>query len=101
MFEDGGLYERSFETPAGWIDVLAEIVIEGNRLELHDIAVYPRGSSRVEVSAAEMLRWARVALTEIARAGFAEVRVTGTRLSGASPGRRVDLVIRLPREQQL
>jgi hypothetical protein len=44
-FEDGALYERSFETPEGWVDLLAEI----------------------------------------ADAGFAEVRVTGTRLSGTGP----------------
>jgi hypothetical protein len=95
MFEHGGLYERSFETPAGWIDVLAEIVVAGERLELRDIAVYPRSAERLSVSSADLLRWARIALNEIHQAGFTEVRVTATRLSGASPGRRVDLVIPL------
>lgn len=99
-FEDGALYERAVETPAGWIDVLAEIVVLGDRLELRDIAVYPRSATPLEVSVSELLQWARLALDEIAAAGFEEVRVTGTRLSGARPGRRVDVVIRLPREQQ-
>jgi hypothetical protein len=98
-FEDGALYERSFETPEGWIDVLAEIAITGSRLELHDMAVYPRSLSRLDVSAPEVLRWARLALEEIAEAGFAEIRVTATRLSGAGPGRRVDLVIPLQTEE--
>ena len=99
MFVDGALYERSFETPSGWIDVVAEIGVVGRRLELRDVAVYPRGPGRLDVSPAELLGWARVALDEIEQAGFEEVRVTATRLSGANPGRRVDLVIRLPREQ--
>ena len=99
-FDDGGLYERSFETSAGWIDVLAELRISGRRLELRDVAVYPRGATRLAVSNAELLRWARQALDEIAAAGFDEVHVTGTRLSGSSRGRRVDLVIRLQKEQK-
>ena len=100
-FDDGSLYERSFETAAGWIDVLAEISVSGTLLELRDIAIYPRGAVRLEVSTAELLRWARLAFAEIGDAGFQELRVTGTRLSGVSPGRSVDLVIRLPRGQQL
>jgi hypothetical protein len=99
-FDDGSLYERSFETPAGWVDVLAEVSVIGHRLELRDIAVYPRGAEHLEVAPAELLRWAHFLLTEVIEAGFQELRVTGTRLTGARPGRRVDLVIRLPRGQQ-
>jgi hypothetical protein len=98
-FEDGALYERSFETTAGRIDVLAEIVVLGPRIELRDIAVYPSESGRLKVRPSELLAWARVALAELAAAGLDEVHVTGTRLSGAGPGRRVDLVIRLREEQ--
>lgn len=98
-FDDGGLYEYSFETSEGWVDVLAEIVVAGTTLELRDIAIYPRSATRLDVSPAELLRAARSALDEMSAAGFLELRVTGTRLSGASPGRRVDLNIRLRSEQ--
>lgn len=98
-FADGELYERSFETPAGTIDVLAEIVVTGRRIELRDIAVYPRGSVRLTVPPGELLAWARLALSELADAGFDELRVTGARLSGAGPGRRLDLTFRLRREE--
>ena len=91
-FADGELYERSFDTPAGQIDVLAEIVVTGSTVELRDVVVYPR-------DAGELLGWARLAVAEIADEGFAELRVTGTRLTGASPGRRLDLTIRLRREE--
>jgi hypothetical protein len=98
-FADGELYERSFDTPAGQIDVLAEIVITGLTIELRDIVVYPSGAVRLTVSPGELLGWARLALAEIADEGFAELRVTGTRLTGASPGRRLDLTIRLRKEE--
>ena len=98
-FVDGELYERSFDTPASRIDVLAEIVIDGSTIELRDIAVYPRGAQRLAVAPGELLAWARLALAEMADAGFEQLRVTGTRLTGASPGRRVDLTIRLRKEE--
>jgi hypothetical protein len=98
-FTDGELYERSFDTPAGQIDVLAEIVITGLTIELRDIVVYPSGAVRLTVSPGELLGWARLAVAEIADEGFAELRVTGTRLAGASPGRRLDLTIRLRKEE--
>lgn len=98
-FVHGELYERSFETAGSTIDVLAEIAVVGTRLELHDIAVYPRSVGRSTVSPAELVSWARFALDEFRDAGFDEVRVTGTRLSGATPGRRVDLVIRLRKDR--
>ena len=98
-FIDGDLYERSFETPAGRVDVLAEIVLRESQIELRDIAVYPRRGIRFTISPSQLLGWARLAMIEIADAGFDELLVTGTRLSGARPGRRVNLVIRLRREQ--
>ena len=98
-FVDGDLYERSFETPAGTIDVLAEIVVTGRRIDLRDIAVYPRSSIRLTVPPSELLGWARLALSELADAGFDELRVTGTRLTGVRPGRRLDLTFRLRKEE--
>ncbi|MFP5489210.1 MAG: hypothetical protein ACLGHQ_12995 [Acidimicrobiia bacterium] len=94
-FVDGDLYERSFETPAGTIDILAEIAVTGRRIELRDIAVYPSDSVRLIVPPGELFAWARLALSELADAGLDELRVTGTRLTGARPGRRLDLTFRL------
>lgn len=93
------LYERSFETPAGRVDVLAEIVVNGSRIELRDIAVYPHDVKRLTIAPEELLGWVRLAIEEFINAGFTELRVTGTRLSGIRRGRRVDVVIRLRREQ--
>ena len=87
-FVDGNLWERSFDTTDGVVDVLAEVVVDGRRVELRDMAVYPRAKGRMTVP-----------LAEVGAAGFEELRITGIRMSGAAPGRRVDLTIRLKKDQ--
>jgi hypothetical protein len=97
-FFAGELFERSYETAAGVVEVLAEIMVDGRRLELHDIAIYPRGSAQIEVPVDTLMTWLRELAAEVHGAGFDELRITGTRLSGARTGRRVDLTIRLHEE---
>jgi hypothetical protein len=94
-FVDGDLWERSFETTSGVVDVLAEVVVDGSRVELRDVAVYPRAQPRLSVPVAEVAHWLKAVAAEAREAGFDELRFTGTRMSGATPGRRVDVTIRL------
>ena len=98
-FVDGDLWERSFDTADGVVDVLAEVVVDGRRVELRDMAVYPRARGRMTVPLAEVVRWLRSTAAEAGAAGFDELRITGIRMSGAAPGRRVDLTIRLKKDQ--
>ena len=98
MFIHGELYERAFETRAGVVELLAEVVIDGSTLELRDLAVYPTASQRLHVSPAELLGAARQALQDAREQGFEVVKITATRLTGARPGRRVTLEIRLTKE---
>ena len=98
-FVDGDLWERSFETANGVVDVLAEVVLDGRRVELRDMAVYPRAQPRLSVPVTEVARWLRAVAAEAREAGFDELRITGIRMSGATPGRRVDLTIRLEKDQ--
>jgi hypothetical protein len=97
-FVDGDLWERSFETANGVVDVLAEVVVDGRRVELRNLAVYPRGHPRLSVPVAEVARWLKAVAAEARQAGFDELRLTGVRMSGATPGRRVDLTIRLEKD---
>lgn len=98
-FVSGELFERSYETPGSFVDVLAEIEVDGTRLELRDHAVYSRAVGRLEVRVESLVAWLRDLLEEAAADGFDELRITGTRLSGARPGRRVDLTIELRGER--
>ena len=99
-FVSGDLFERSYETPDGAIvDVLAEIVVGGTRLELRDISIYPRRAGRLDLPVGRLVRWLRDLENEARAVGFDELRITGTRLSGRRPGRRVDVTIRLRGER--
>jgi hypothetical protein len=81
------------------IDVLAEVAVEGARLELRDLAIYPRHAGRLDVPVDRLVGWLRDLGNEARAAGFDELRITATRLSGTRPGRRVDLTIQLRGEQ--
>jgi hypothetical protein len=94
-FRHGELFERSFHTVGGVVEVLAEVAVDGHRLELRDIAIYPRGVDRVAVAPTTLLGWTRELADEARREGFREIRLTATRLSGRRRGRRVDLTILL------
>lgn len=67
--------------------------------DLRVLPVFPVGVERADVGLSPLVRAARSELFPVLRAaGFSQLRVTATRLSGASPGRIVDLTIDLERQ---
>lgn len=65
-------------------------------LHLRDIAVFPCGTGKASVGAAALMRALRRELIPQIRAeGFRRLRITGTRVSGARPGRTLDISIDL------
>lgn len=94
--EPGGLFEQRFEVEGSVIELLAEVEIAGGTLHLRDIAIFPVGAERARIGPAALLRvLRRELLPEVRSYGFRTLRITGTRLSGAGPGRKVDLTIDL------
>jgi hypothetical protein len=94
--EAGGLFERRFEVEGSVIELLAEVELAEATLHLRDIAIFPAGAERTRVGAAALFRvLRRELLPEVRSYGFTTLRITGTRLSGAGPGRKVDLTIHL------
>lgn len=78
------------------LEVLAEVVVLEKELHLRDIAVFPAGTGRASLGAAALLGALRRELIPQIRAeGFRRLRITGTRLSGARPGRTLDITIDL------
>lgn len=97
--ESGELFECRLETDAGAIEMLAEVHVAGTTLELRDIAIYPATDDVLSVGAAELLAAARAQLLpDFVQLGFKSLVVTGTRLTGSRPGRRIRLRIDLTRE---
>lgn len=97
---DDGLIEWSTIVGGVRVELLAEVTVEGPTIHLRDVAIFPAGTDRATVGAAALLHAIRQELgVELRSAGYQRLRVTGTRLSGASPGRTVDIEIDLTRGQ--
>ena len=88
---DGDLFEVSFEVEDQVIDMLAEVSIEGSTLHLKDIAVYPRGVGKTKVGTEGVLAMRKTLTQRAKAAGFTELKVSGTRLSGAKEGKNVEI----------
>lgn len=95
-FQSGTLFEWAVELGEVRIEVLAEIVVLEEVLHLRDIAIFPTGTERASVGAAALMKVLRRELIpQIRSEGFRRLRITGTRLSGARPGRTLDITIDL------
>jgi hypothetical protein len=92
IFAAGQLFEHTFETNAGEVGFLAEVETSGSTLILKDVAVYPTGTSgSLNVGTGQAMQ-ALHQLESMARSqGFAQLQITGTRLSGANPGGIVNI----------
>jgi hypothetical protein len=94
------LFEWSVVVDGELIEVLAEQRRVGEVIYLDDIAVYPASGSSIAVGAAAVLRIARRELPkQFAGSGASALIIQGTRLSGANPGRTVEITIRLGEEE--
>lgn len=90
------LFEWAVDVGDVRIEVLAEVVVLGQVLHLGDIAIFPTGTGQTSVGAAALMRALRRELIPQIRAeGFRRLRITGIRLSGARPGRTLDITIDL------
>jgi len=94
-FESGEPIMRSFETRVGKIEMIAEAIIKGDVLVLNDIAVYPEGVESLSVGTGELIALLGQLKAEFREMGFRQLRILGTRFSGAKPGRSVDIKIKL------
>lgn len=94
----GDLFELRIETRKGPVDMLAEIVIEGETLHLRDIVVYAEAKKPLSGLEKEILR-TRTQLIETARKlGFKKLRMTGIRhpkSTSAKPGKKVNINVEL------
>lgn len=74
--------------------------MSGDQVHLGDVAIYPLDTCRADVGAAALLGAVRGTLIpELRQEGFRTLRITAERLSGARPGRTVDLILTLQETQ--
>jgi hypothetical protein len=90
------LFEWAVDLGDVRIEVLAEVVVLEQVLHLRDIAIFPTGTGQASVGAGALMRALRRELIPQIRAECSRrFRITGTRLSGARPGRTLDITIDL------
>lgn len=73
----------------------AEAIINGRSLHLKDIAVFPKGAEKLDIGMREVLKLRGQLADEIGSMGFDTLRITGQRVSGANPGKAIDMTIDL------
>jgi RHS repeat-associated protein len=95
----GDRFTRAFKTGKGVVEMAAEAVVQGETLHLRDIAVFPRGAQRLQLGTQEVLAMRQQLAREARQLGFEQLRLTGTRVSGAKPGKAVDVTIDLMKRQ--
>jgi RHS repeat-associated protein len=96
-FSSGEIIVQEFTTSKGTIEMAAEAVIDGSTLHLKEIAVYPRGAEAFELGTREVIALRNQLAAQARGMGFETLRITGTRLTGANPGKIVDVIINLVR----
>lgn len=94
-FKSGEIITREFASSGGRVEMAAEAIINGRSLHLKDIAVFPRGAESLDIGMREVLRLRGQLADEVAGMGFDSLRITGKRLTGANPGKVVDMTIDL------
>ena len=98
-FADGDVILRELDTSQGILDVAAEVEIKGGTLHLKGIAIFPRGSENLDLGPREVLALRSKLAQEAADLGFDKLRISGTRVTGANPGKQPDLLIDLSKHR--
>ena len=89
------LFEWAVDLGDVRIEVLAEVVVLEQVLHLRDIAIFPRGRVRRRLEPLPSIEGASSGAHPRSGRGLRRLRITGTRLSGARPGRTLDITIDL------
>jgi hypothetical protein len=90
MFKTGVDFDETFSTDIGPIGVLAEVVADGDHLQLLDLAVYPtETSNRLRIGTNQVREIYRAIALSARSEGFRRLTITAERLSGANPGRKI------------
>jgi RHS repeat-associated protein len=92
----GGVIDRVFQTSSGPVRVYAEVVAEGQTAVIKDVAIYPAASETgLQVGYTQMRQGLNGVLSDLKAQGFTQARIEAYRVSGAVPGRTMNLTVTL------
>jgi len=99
LFKNGELFEHSFETKNGIVDVIAETIIDGDKLHLKDMAIYARDATEPIAAGLKAIMQEKNVLIEAAKSqGFKTLEITAQRVlnsTSANPGKTINMIIDL------
>jgi len=85
----GGQFERVFGTNQGPVGLLGEAEVVDRTFTLRNVAVYPYGAGSLDVGIGGVRAGLRALQEELGGMGYQQLKIYGTRLTGANPGRDV------------
>jgi RHS repeat-associated protein len=92
LYKTGDIIEEVVQTPQGPVKIVGEAVVEGTQLTIKNITVFSAETGEpLSVGVGNMLKALRPLFDGLREAGYTTVRIMGTRVSGANPGRAVDI----------
>jgi len=78
-----------FDSQAGQVSTISQVIIDGDTLELRGLAVYAGNGDKIDVGVRVLLGVVRYVMAFAAEQGFKTLLITGERRSGATFGRPV------------
>lgn len=89
----GRSYQRYYDFPEGRIGVMADIYVEEDAIELRNLMIYPVGVGveSLPIGVGQLLQVRRRIDDDARQLGFQRLRITADRLTGANPGRKVNV----------
>ncbi len=95
-FKTGDIITRTIPVRGGAVDIVADVGIQGRNLTLSRFAIDSAGSAgKLDIGVVATRQIFRTLTSEMRALGFHQMRLSATRLTGANPGRHVDLIIPL------
>ncbi len=88
-------YDQIIDTPVGQVALMADVYIMGDMVELKELSFYPIGREHLRLGTAKIREIYRQIEAELKAIGYKKIRITGHRVTGASPGRGIHLERRL------
>lgn len=96
VFRTGGIIDRTVQTTAGPVRIIAQVDVEGTTVTIRDIAIYPTESEApLSAGVSEMRQAIKPILSEAKEAGLTKAKIEYHRTGGISPGTDRTLTITL------
>jgi hypothetical protein len=93
--KNGDLIHREYKTASGIVEILGEARVRGDVLKIKDIAIYPKGADKLQLSPKEINDIKNQLINEVSSQGYRRLRITGHRVSGANPGKNINIKLNL------